>query len=125
MGLGGDVKLNENEEKEITNITKVAIFTKNEGSSTFPKHKNGWSFFKMYFRRRPPDRKPLAFEENPRTNLEIQGPLCDEGTFKNIENHANSRFDNLVRPDSARPGPRKLRTISPHTSVVSKPPQLP
>ena len=44
---------------------------------------------------------------------------------KNIRNHENLRFHNSVRPDPAAPGPRKLRTIFPHTSVLSKPPQLP
>ena len=38
------------------------------------------SFFKMYFRRRPPDRQPSG--ENPRTHLEVQGPLGDEVTFQ-------------------------------------------
>jgi hypothetical protein len=43
------------------------------------------SFSKMYFRRRPPDRQPLAFEKNPRTNLEVQGPLGDDVTFQECQ----------------------------------------
>ena len=50
-------------------IHKVAIFTKFEGS---PVSQSifcfGGSFFKMYFRRRPPGRQPLAFGE-------IRGPI--------------------------------------------------
>ena len=44
-------------------------------------------------------------------------------TSKNVENNENLRFDNSGRPDWPSTGPRKLRTIFPHTSVVSKPPQ--
>ena len=44
---------------------------------------------------------------------------------KNDKNHDYLRFDNSVRPDPEHAGPIKLRTIFPHTSVVSKPPQLP
>ena len=43
---------------------------------------DGGSYFKMYFHRRPPDWKPLSLEENSKTNLEVQGPLGDEGTFQ-------------------------------------------
>ena len=44
---------------------------------------------------------------------------------KNVKNHENLRFGSLVRPDQAHAGPKKLRTTFPHTSVLSKPPQLP
>ena len=43
--------------------------------------RGGGALSKMYFRRRPPDRQPLAFGENPRTHLEAQGPLGDEVTY--------------------------------------------
>ena len=36
----------------------------------------------MYFRQRPPDRQPLAFEENSRTNLEVQRPFGEDMTFQ-------------------------------------------
>ena len=62
----------------------------------------------------------------------IRGPiwrskdhLVMKGLTQNVENLANLRFDNPVRPDPAAPGPRKLRTIFPHTSVLPKPFQLP
>ena len=48
-----------------------------------------------------------------------------KGLSKNVENPEHLRFDNSVRPDPATPGPRKLRTLFPHTPVVPKPPQLP
>ena len=55
------------------------------GGNVFQKMTPGnlfWgSTFKMYFRRRPPDRKPLVFEETSRTNLEVQRPFGNEGTF--------------------------------------------
>ena len=44
---------------------------------------------------------------------------------KNYDNYENERFHYSVRPDPATPGPRKLRVVFPHTSVLSKPPQLP
>ena len=38
---------------------------------------------------------------------------------KNVKNHDNLRFH------YSAPGPTKMRTIFPHTSVLPKPPQLP
>ena len=43
---------------------------------------------------------------------------------KNVENHANLKFHNSVRPDWPSAGPVKLRTIFPLISVLPKPPQL-
>ena len=43
---------------------------------------------------------------------------------KNFKNHENLRFHNSVRPDPAHAGPKKLRTICPHTSVLPKPASL-
>ena len=61
---------------------KSSNFHENVGFPSFPENILFWgSFFKMYFRRRPPDRQPLAFGGNPRTHLEVQGPLGDEVTY--------------------------------------------
>ena len=72
----------------------------------------------MYFRRRLLRPEAPSFRGDPKINLEV---LCHEATFQECEHHENLRFHNSVRPDLAAPGPRKLRTISPHTSVLSKP----
>ena len=45
--------------------------------------------------------------------------------MSNYRNHENQRFDFSVRQKHGDPGPIKLRTIFPHTSVLSKVPQLP
>ena len=39
----------------------------------------------MYFRRRPPDRQPLALGRNSRTNLEVRGPFGDEVTYPKFQ----------------------------------------
>ena len=44
--------------------------------------------------------------------------------FQFTENHEHSRFFYSVRQKIEDPGPIKLRTIFPHSSVLSKPPQL-
>ena len=85
----------------------------------------GGHFLKWIFAEGSFNQKPLAFRENPRTHLEVQGPFDDEGTFQNSQNPENLRFHNSVRPDPAAPGPRKLRVVFPLISVLSKPPQLP
>ena len=43
------------------------------------------TFFKMDFRRRPFNQKPLVFRKNPRTHLEVQGSFGDEGTFQECQ----------------------------------------
>ena len=108
-------------------INKVAISTTTKKG--FPvSHKllfvGGGAFFKMNVRRRPPDRQPLAFEENPRTNLEVQGPFGDDVTFQECRKSWKTQRNYFVRPDWPSTGPRKLRTIFPHTSVLSKPPSI-
>ena len=40
------------------------------------------AFFKMDFRRRPFNQKPLVFGKSPRTHLEVQGSFGDEATFQ-------------------------------------------
>ena len=47
--------------------------------------------------------------------------LVIEGRTKNYQNHENQRADYSVRPDWPSTGPKKSRTIFPHTSVLSKP----
>ena len=54
-------------------------------SRTYSLFFGGGSFFKLYFRRRQPDRQPLALEWKSTTNLEVQGPFGDEGTFQKIQ----------------------------------------
>ena len=44
---------------------------------------------------------------------------------KNVKNHEQILFHYAVRQKIVAPGPTKLRTIFPHTSVLAKPPQLP
>ena len=93
--------------------------------SPFPEVFVGGSFSKIHFRGRPPDRKPLAFEDqfgDPRTNLKVFG---DEVTFQKFKNMGNQCFECLVRPDSANPGPEKLRMLFPHLLGLSKLPQSP
>ena len=54
--------------------------------SRFPENILFWgSFFKMDFRRRPFNQKPLVFRKNPRTHLEVQGSFGDEGTFQECQ----------------------------------------
>ena len=60
------------------------------------------SFFKMDFRRRPFNQKPLVFTKNPRTHLEVQGSFGDEGTFQ--ESKIMNFKDSIIRWD------RKLET---------------
>ena len=76
MGWGGG-----EETKTIKRHTKVVIFTKKEGVPVFHNYFVWGRFFKMYLYRRPPDWQPLAFGGNPRTHLEVQGPLGDEVTY--------------------------------------------
>ena len=51
--------------------------------------------------------------------------LMMKGLSENVENPEKLRFHYSVRQKIAAPGPIKLRTIFPHTSVLPKPPQLP
>ena len=70
-----------------------------------------------------------SFNQKPLASGEIRGSIWRHFVMKlppnNVKNHENERFHNSVRPDPAHPGPAKLRVICPHTSVLSKPPQLP
>ena len=64
-------------------IKKVAISTKFEGFPVSRKiflwgHFSKWIFAEGSF-----NQKPLAFRENPRTHLEVQGPFGDEINKKN------------------------------------------
>ena len=61
----------------------------------------------------------------PWTKRRVLRAISSTLQFQFIENQANSRFDYSVRQNIGDPGPIKLRTIFPHTSVLSKPPQLP
>ena len=64
----------------------------------------GGSFFKMYFRRRPPDRQPLALGGNPRTHLEVQGPLGDEVTFQECQKSWILKIPPFGKTENWRPG---------------------
>ena len=66
-----------------------------------------------------------SFGVNPRTHSEAQGPLGDDVTFQECRKSWKFSFYSFVRPDPARAGPKKLRTICPLISVLSEPPQLP
>ena len=63
--------------------------------------------------------------ERPWTKWRVLRATSSTLKFQVTENHENSRFDYSVRQKIGDPGPIKLRTIFPHTSVLSKPPQLP
>ena len=62
-----------------------------------------------------------SFGENPRTHSEVQGPLGDDVTFQESLKSWQINFYYFVRPDSARAGPKKLRTICSLMSVLSEP----
>ena len=71
------------------NKKKEAILSTNDDFgrlSRFAENILFWgSFFKMDFRRRPFNQKPLVFRKNPRSHLEVQGSFGDEGTFQECQ----------------------------------------
>ena len=74
--------------------TQVAFFYETMRVVQFPDLSLLWgSFFKMDFRRRTFNQKPLAFRKNPRTHLEVQGSFGDEGTFQECQKDSTIRWD--------------------------------
>ena len=63
--------------------------------------------------------------ERPGKNGRFWRPFLVHWNSQNVKNHAILLFHYSVRQKIGDQGPIKLRTIFPHTSVLSKPPQLP
>ena len=102
---------------------KITCFTKIEGYQFPIKYWGGGGHFpKCIFAEGSFNQKPVALGE-------IRGAIWRYFVMKlppkNVKNHDKLRFHYSVRQKIAAPGPIKLRTIFPHTSVLPKPPQLP
>ena len=84
----------------------------------------GGAFFKMCFRRWPPDRKPLAFEENPRTNLEVQGPFGDEVTYPKFKKSCKFKILLFCETRSGARGTQKVAHHFPAHFRLAKTPSI-
>ena len=72
---------------------------------SFPEHILFWgSFFKMDFRQRPFNQKPLVFTKNPRTHLEVQGSFGDERTFQECQKSRILKISLFGETGNWRPG---------------------
>jgi len=83
------------------------------------------SFFKMDFRRRPFNQKPLVFRKNPRTHLESMDHLVmkDFPKMLKIMNFKETHY--LARQKIGDAGSISTQNIFPLSSVVSKTPESP
>ena len=70
-------------------------------------------------------RKTKGDLDRPGTKWMVLKAISSTLKFQFTQNHEHLKFDYSVRQKIGDPGPKKLRTIFPHISVLSKPPQLP
>ena len=70
-------------------------------------------------------RKNKGVLDRPWTKRMVLRAISSTLKLKFTVNPESQRFDYSVRQKIGDPGPIKLRTIFPHTPILSKPPQLP
>ena len=81
----------------------------NWGIPNFPENLFCWgSFFKMDFRRRPFNQKPLVFRGDPKTNLEPRGPIWRYMAMRWVSN-ISPKNENRLPSCPVRPNPAKVR----------------
>ena len=74
----------------------------------------------MYFCWRPPGWQPLAFDENPRTNLEVQGPFGDDVTFQECRTSWKLKIWLFCETRLAERGSQKVAPSFPTLLCIAK-----